>query len=377
MKMRCPQLWLCVLAVALGCRPPETPDSADFGRFDGEVVASWDDDGRNMTLREDFAYIDSQARRWVAPSGSVVNGASIPAAFWTLIGGPFEGKYRNASVVHDVGCVEMTATWEDVHRMFYEACRCGGVDESKAKTLYYAVYHFGPRWEPVTETLVELRKHADGQIVEEEVSVQRVARIDPPPPTLEEVEQVQAFILEENPEPSVIKRTNRQALRLRPRRGLGRGRTEDTDPPRSPPKVVDRTAGKRPEGTVMRNGNSGNRAVDRLGRVAAGVDRTGRKIRRETPGGLRPAEQPEIPALSAVGLQERQWAEQQVRRHLEQQTGQQRPAEYDVEQTKNGYRVFVQYLQLDEQGQPTGKAGGSSTVRLSRNGKVLEMINGR
>jgi hypothetical protein len=30
--------------------------------------------------------------------------------------------------------------------MFYEACRCGRVNVVKAKTMYYAVYHFGPRW---------------------------------------------------------------------------------------------------------------------------------------------------------------------------------------------------------------------------------------
>ena len=31
--------------------------------------------------------------------------------------------------------------------MFYNACLCGGVEPLKAKTLYAAVYHFGPRWE--------------------------------------------------------------------------------------------------------------------------------------------------------------------------------------------------------------------------------------
>ena len=37
--------------------------------------------------------------------------------------------------------------------MFYEACRCGGVPEYKAKVLYAAVYHFGPKWtlKPVME----------------------------------------------------------------------------------------------------------------------------------------------------------------------------------------------------------------------------------
>jgi len=30
--------------------------------------------------------------------------------------------------------------------MFYHAFRCGGVDETMSKLLYYAVYHGGPHW---------------------------------------------------------------------------------------------------------------------------------------------------------------------------------------------------------------------------------------
>ncbi|MFM8436622.1 MAG: DUF1353 domain-containing protein [Planctomycetia bacterium] len=122
-----------------------TPRSA-WGHFDGRVVARWHDDGRDMTLVEPFAYVDPARVRWLAPAGSVVNGASIPRPFWSLIGGPFEGRFRNASVVHDVACVDRTRPWRQVHRMFYEACRCGRVGAVKAKTMYYAVYHFGPRW---------------------------------------------------------------------------------------------------------------------------------------------------------------------------------------------------------------------------------------
>src|SRR5262245_35717189 len=81
-----------------------------------------------------------------APKKFEADGASIPQLFWTVVGGPLDGQYRNASIVHDVGCVRMTDKWEDVHLMFYEACRCGGVPENKAKVVYAAVYHWGPRW---------------------------------------------------------------------------------------------------------------------------------------------------------------------------------------------------------------------------------------
>ena len=143
-----------------------------WGHFDGHVVARWHDDGRDMTLVEPFAYVDAAAVRWDAPAGAVVNGASIPRPFWSVIGGPFEGRFRNASVVHDVACVDRSRPWRQVHRMFYEACRCGRVNVVKAKTMYYAVYHFGPRW------------RLDGRTLRDET---------PPPPSAREAAAIEAW----------------------------------------------------------------------------------------------------------------------------------------------------------------------------------------
>ncbi|MCE9629939.1 MAG: DUF1353 domain-containing protein [Planctomycetia bacterium] len=153
--------------------PAATTDGA-WGRFIGDVVAKWGDDGRDMTLVEPFAYVDPQEVRWDASAGAVVNGASIPQAFWSLIGGPFAGRFRNASVVHDVACESRDRPWQDVHRMFFDACRCGGVGPVQANTMYYAVFHFGPRWR------VEERK----SIVAGRPEVERVVHDEtPPPPT--------------------------------------------------------------------------------------------------------------------------------------------------------------------------------------------------
>lgn len=121
--------------------------AADWGRFVGRIVAEWLDDGRKMRLLEPFSYVDSRGARWDAPKGSVIDGASIPAFAWSIIGGPFEGKYRKASVIHDVACVTQIKPWQSVHRAFYEAMLADGVGSIKAKTMYAAVYHFGPRWE--------------------------------------------------------------------------------------------------------------------------------------------------------------------------------------------------------------------------------------
>ncbi|MBC7852728.1 MAG: DUF1353 domain-containing protein [Pirellulaceae bacterium] len=137
--------------------------AGNFGRFKGDVIALWLPDGRNMQLTQRFAYIDPREKEWVAPKGSVVNGASIPGSLWSVVGGPFEGQYRHASVIHDVACEEMKSEWDDVHLMFYEACRCGGVSEARGKMMYYAVYHFGPRWQtPSAGPLAAVRSFGAG-----------------------------------------------------------------------------------------------------------------------------------------------------------------------------------------------------------------------
>ena len=163
---------------------PQTNPAEPLGRFSGAVVARWEDDGRLMTLVEPFAYVDPRQVTWDAPAGAVVNGASIPRAFWTLIGGPFAGSFRNASVIHDVACEQRNRPWRAVHRMFYEACRCGGVGAVQAKTMYYAVFHFGPRWQLEERmTIVGGRPHRETFVRDE----------TPAAPTAAEVEAVERF----------------------------------------------------------------------------------------------------------------------------------------------------------------------------------------
>lgn len=99
-----------------------------------------------MRLLEPFAYFDPSGKRWEAPVGYVTDGASIPQGFWSLVGGPFEGAYREAAVIHDVYCDTKAEPWRDVHRIFYYANRAAGVSEVKSKILYTAVMVGGPRW---------------------------------------------------------------------------------------------------------------------------------------------------------------------------------------------------------------------------------------
>ena len=117
-----------------------------FGKFEGELIVKALPGGRNLELTHPFSFTDPNGKLWTAPVGMVTEGASMPQAFWSIIGGPFEDKYREASVIHDRYCDDKTEPWEKVHLVFYQGMRARGVGSIKAKIMYAAVYNFGPRW---------------------------------------------------------------------------------------------------------------------------------------------------------------------------------------------------------------------------------------
>lgn len=181
-----------LVALSVSCA-----NAQSLGSFVGDVVAKWSSDGRTMTLVEPFAYLDPSGVRWDAPKGSKVDGASIPQFAWSIIGGPFEGKYRASSVIHDVACDEKKRPWEAVHQAFYFGMLASGVSTTKAKVMYAAVYHFGPRWpvkqeiRQITSQIMEQRSCVNIGIGEPvcvtvpitSQPVEAVIRIDVPPPT--------------------------------------------------------------------------------------------------------------------------------------------------------------------------------------------------
>lgn len=120
--------------------------ASGWGRFSGPIETRWENDGVTMVLLNELRYTDPYGEVWVAPAGSRVDGASIPRAFWSLIGGPFDGKYRNASVLHDVAYDEQNRSPQDVDLMFYNAMRASGVGAVTAKTMYYALRRHGRHW---------------------------------------------------------------------------------------------------------------------------------------------------------------------------------------------------------------------------------------
>ena len=112
--------------------------------FSGEPLTRWNG-SRNMTLEEDFFFEDSNGKIWSALKGSCLNGATIPRALWSAVGAPYSGRYRRASVVHDVAVGELcnpdvsSSDRKKADRMFYQACRHDGCSRKFAAILYIGV----------------------------------------------------------------------------------------------------------------------------------------------------------------------------------------------------------------------------------------------
>jgi len=118
-----------------------------MGRFSGNPATEWLPDGRNMRLIGQLWYIDDDGVSWIATSGEVIDGASIPRIAWRLIGSPFSGKYRRASVLHDVYYVKRTRPRKEVDQMFLQAMRDDGVSAWRRHLMYWAVRCCGPRFD--------------------------------------------------------------------------------------------------------------------------------------------------------------------------------------------------------------------------------------
>lgn len=109
--------------------------------------------GVHFVTRDDFKFTDANGRMWVAPKGTITDGASIPQFAMSIVGAPTNATYMNAAIIHDAYCAEDNikgasyhkAEWRDVHRMFYDALLASGADEMVSKTMYAAVWLFGPR----------------------------------------------------------------------------------------------------------------------------------------------------------------------------------------------------------------------------------------
>ncbi|WP_323801519.1 DUF1353 domain-containing protein [Parasphingorhabdus sp.] len=137
--------------------PVAAQAESSWGRFEGDVRGVWveAEPRPKFKLTDDFIYHDPSNMQWTAPSGAIVDGASIPRLFWSVIGNPFGGRYWKASVIHDHYCDAKTRSDKATHRSFYYAMLADGVPVAKADLMYWAVRTFGPAWKTVTRVVVK------------------------------------------------------------------------------------------------------------------------------------------------------------------------------------------------------------------------------
>ena len=116
--------WMMLMPAASADRP---------GTFVGRVVTQWEADGRQMTLLEPFnlSMLGKRSGASRAVSWSMAHQYRLCSG--TLIGGPFEGKYRVASIIHDYYRDVRSRPWQDVHRVFYEAMLASGVSSFRGR----------------------------------------------------------------------------------------------------------------------------------------------------------------------------------------------------------------------------------------------------
>ena len=91
-----------------------------------------------------FTYRDPNGLEWTAPAGEVVDGASIPKPAWSLVGGPFSGKYLKAAIIHDYYCCAKSREYHSTHHAFWLGMLAAGIGRVQANMMWAAVRFAGP-----------------------------------------------------------------------------------------------------------------------------------------------------------------------------------------------------------------------------------------
>ncbi|HLT48118.1 MAG TPA: DUF1353 domain-containing protein [Rubricoccaceae bacterium] len=151
------------VAAVAGCGG-DYPTAPTVG-FDPAVVTLREVAGTGFKelVDERLVFVDSAGVAWIAPKGTLTDGASVPRLALWLTDGRYDDGFLKAAVIHDAYCQVdnrdrcpaqyRTRPWRDVHRMFYEAALAGGTPPTLARIMYAAVWLGGPRWDDPARSL--------------------------------------------------------------------------------------------------------------------------------------------------------------------------------------------------------------------------------
>lgn len=95
-----------------------------------------------FALSEDYSFQLGDRVFWI-PTGFTWNGASIPQALWSEMGGRFEPETMRASLEHDWFYLFHGVDRATADQHFHDRCREDGMSRLKAEAMYEALRAFG------------------------------------------------------------------------------------------------------------------------------------------------------------------------------------------------------------------------------------------
>ncbi len=157
-----PVLVALIAIFLFGCSADEAGKPLKTG-FTPENVTLKEAGDLKELVDEKLVFVDSMGVEWIAPRGTLTDGASVPRLALWLSDGRFESEFLKAAIIHDAYCQLENEKrtpdqfkkrpWQAVHRMFYEACLAGGTSSLKARIMFAAVWLGGPRWDASERSL--------------------------------------------------------------------------------------------------------------------------------------------------------------------------------------------------------------------------------
>lgn len=112
--------------------------------FINPIIVEFLPDGKRVRIKKSFTYYTEEYKITI-PEGFVCDGASIPRAFWWLIGSPFTGRYRNAAFLHDYLYYTQMYSRKKADRIFLEAMKILRVFWLRRRAMWLAV-RIGGYW---------------------------------------------------------------------------------------------------------------------------------------------------------------------------------------------------------------------------------------
>lgn len=110
-----------------------------------------------FTLKTENSFVYATIRE-----GYIWNGASIPKAFWSVIGGPFSGKYALGALIHDLLYDTHYTTRKEADEIFLQVMEMERVGKAKRWLMYQAVRRFGSKpWKKSDSHLVIMRNFVE------------------------------------------------------------------------------------------------------------------------------------------------------------------------------------------------------------------------